>query len=123
MSFKFNSDREQIRAIAPSLIGDRELTIRSGTGSNEKEVLRALLDPSTNLPRVGINRTGNRIDRIEVNTGGSGYSLQPTVTIAPPPAGGIQALASAVISEGHICSCGKYYWRKWKWCYSNSISR
>ena len=39
MSFKLNSDREQFRGIAPKLIGDSNLTIRSGTGSNEVEVL------------------------------------------------------------------------------------
>jgi hypothetical protein len=102
MSFQFNSDREQIKATNPSLIGSNELTIRSGSGSNEKEVFRAQLDANTTLPRIGINRTGNRIDRILVTSQGSGYTLQPTVTIAPPPAGGIQALASAVISDGQI---------------------
>ena len=102
MSFKFNSDREQIRATAPSLIGDTQLTIRSGVGSDEKEVLRALLDSDTKLPRVGINRTGNRLDRVEITSGGSGYSVQPTVTLSSPPAGGVQALASAVISEGFV---------------------
>jgi hypothetical protein len=102
MSFQFNSDREQIKAINPSLIGSNELTIRSGSGSNEKEVLRAQLDLNTRLPRVGINRTGNRIDRIQVTNGGSGYTLQPTVTLSAPPNGGTQALASAVISDGSV---------------------
>ena len=102
MSFQFNSDREQIRAINPSLIGSNELTIRSGSGSNEKEVLRAQLDANTRLPRIGINRTGNRIDRIVVTNNGSGYTLQPTVTLSPPPSGGVQALASAVISDGLV---------------------
>jgi hypothetical protein len=102
MSFQFNSDREQINAINPSLIGSNELTIRSGSGSNEKEVLRAQLDLSTKLPRVGINRTGNRIDRIEVTSQGSGYTTQPTVTLSSPPNGGTQALASALISDGKV---------------------
>ena len=39
MSFQFNSDKEQIKAINPSLIGTSELSIRSGSGSSEKEVL------------------------------------------------------------------------------------
>jgi hypothetical protein len=102
MSFQFNSDREQIKATNPSLIGSNELTIRSGSGSNEKEVLRAQLDSATTLPRVGINRTGNRIDRIVVNNQGSGYTVQPTVTLSSPPNGGVQALASAVISDGKV---------------------
>jgi hypothetical protein len=49
MSFQFNSDREKIRAINPSLIGENELTIRSGVGSNEKEIIRAQLDSNTSL--------------------------------------------------------------------------
>lgn len=102
MSFQFNSDREQIKATNPSLIGSNELTIRSGSGSNEKEVFRAQLDSATTLPRIGINRTGNRIDRIVVTSQGSGYTLQPTVTLSAPPTGGVQALASAVISDGKV---------------------
>ena len=104
MSFQFNSDRETIRALAPTLIGEQEFSIRAGTGSTEKEILRTLLDPGTNLPRVGINRTGNRLDRISVDIQGSGYTLQPTVTIAPPPIGGTQAIGSAVIDEGFVTS-------------------
>ena len=102
MSFQFNSDREQIKATNPSLIGSNELTIRSGSGSNEKEILRAQIDASTALPRVGINRTGSRIDKIVVVNKGSGYSILPTVTLSAPPFGGIQALASAVISDGKV---------------------
>jgi hypothetical protein len=104
MSFKFNSDKEQIRANAPQIIGDQEISIRSGTGTDEKEVLRALLEPSTKTPRIGINRTGNRIDRIEVNNPGSGYTTQPTVTVsAPQGENPIQAAASASLSaEGRL---------------------
>ena len=105
MSFKFNSDREQFRAISPALIGDNQLTIRSGTGSNETEVLRTQLDPVTNLPRVGINRTGSRLDVVKVDNTGSGYTTQPTVTLGPPQTeGGVQALASAVVAEGRVVS-------------------
>lgn len=104
MSFKFNSDKEQIRANSPSVLGDTQFTVRSGTGSNEKEVLRTLLDPATNLPRVGINRTGSRVDTIKVLNGGSGYTTQPTVTISAPTGDNpIQALASASLSpEGRV---------------------
>ena len=104
MSFKFNSDREQFRAISPALIGESNLTIRSGSGVNEIEVMRALTDPSTGLPRVGINRTGSRVDRIVIDNEGQGYTQQPTVQIDPPPLGGVQALGSAVVSEGRIVS-------------------
>ena len=105
MSFKFNSDREQLRAIAPSLIGDEVLSIRSGTGADEKEVLRTLLDPDTKLPRVGINRTGSRIDRYVITNQGSGYTQLPSVTVAAPPPGpnARQAFASASVSaEGRV---------------------
>ena len=105
MSFHINSDKEKIRGVQPKLIGDNELTVRSGTGSGEKEVLRAQLDPATSLPRVGINRTGQRVNNIVVDTAGSGYTVNPTVTIgAPNVAGGIQALASAFIFNGKVVS-------------------
>jgi hypothetical protein len=105
MSFQFNSDREIIKAVNPKLIGSNELTIRSGQGASEKEVLRAQLDPQTGLPRVGINRTGRRVESIRVNPGqgGTGYTVTPTVTLsAPDLSDGIQALASAVISNGSV---------------------
>ena len=104
MSFKFNSDKEQIRAGAPSIVGDNEVSIRSGAGSDEKEVMRALLEPVTKTPRVGINRTGDKIDRITVLAEGSGYITQPEVLItAPDIAGGVQARGNATVSpEGRI---------------------
>ena len=105
MSFHINSDKEKIRGVNPKLIGDNEVTIRTGTGSGEKEILRAQLDPQTNLPRVGINRTGQRVNNIEIDTAGAGYTVNPTVTIgAPNVAGGIQALASAFIFNGRVVS-------------------
>ena len=104
MSFKFNSDKEQIRASAPQIIGDNEISLRSGTGTDEKEVLRALIEPTTKVPRVGINRTGNRIDTITVDNPGSGYTTQPTVTVSAPLGDNpVQAAASASISpEGRV---------------------
>ena len=105
MSFHINSDKEKIRGVNPKLIGDNEVTIRTGTGSGEKEILRAQLDPQTNLPRVGINRTGQRVNNIDIDTAGAGYTVNPTVTIgAPNTAGGIQALASAFIFNGRVVS-------------------
>ena len=104
MSFHINSDKEKIRGVGPKIIGDNEVSIRSGTGSGEKEILRAQLDSQTSLPRVGINRTGQRVNNIVVDSGGSGYTVNPTVTIAAPPAGGTQALASAFIFNGRVVS-------------------
>ena len=97
MSFNINSDKEFIRGSQPKFIGDDELTIRSGTGSAEKEILRAQLDAVTGLPRVGINRTGQRVNAVTIIEGGAGYTSEPSVTIDPPPAGGTQALGSAFI--------------------------
>ena len=103
MSFHINSDKEKIRGVNPKLIGDNEATIRIGTGADEKEVLRTELDATTGLPRVGINRTGQRVNNIVLDTAGSGYTVNPTVTIGPPNvAGGIQALASAFIFNGKV---------------------
>ena len=67
MSFNINSDKEFVRGGKPTLIGDQELTIRAGSGSAEKEIIRAQLDEATDLPRVGINRTGERINNINID--------------------------------------------------------
>ena len=103
MSFNINSDKEFIRGSEPKLIGDNELTIRAGVGSLEREILRTQLDTGTGLPRVGINRTGERVNNIDIVNGGSGYTLVPSVVIGPPDiAGGVQALASAFIFNGQV---------------------
>ena len=103
MSFNINSDKEFVRGSKPRFIGDQELTIRAGTGSAEKEILRAQLDDNTALPRVGINRTGERVNEINIVSGGSGYTTEPSVTIGPPNlGGGVQALASAFIFNGQV---------------------
>ena len=104
MSFHINSDKEKIRGVNPKLIGDNEATIRIGTGSNEVEVLRTQLDPQSGLPRVGINRTGKRVNEINITAGGSGYTTTPLVEVSPPPSGGRQALATAFIFAGEVVS-------------------
>ena len=104
MSFHINSDKEKIRGVNPKLIGDNETTIRVGAGADEREVMRLELDAQSGLPRVGINRTGQRVNNIDVTAGGTGYTLAPTVVIDPPPAGGTQALASAFIFNGSVVS-------------------
>jgi hypothetical protein len=103
MSFNINSDKEFIRGSKPQLIGDNELTIRTGSGSLEKEIIRTQLDANTGLPRVGINRTGQRVNEVKILSGGSAYTSIPSVTLDPPgTAGGIQALASAFIFNGEV---------------------
>ena len=103
MAIHINSDKEKFRGDKPKLIGDSELTIRGGTGSDEKEILRTQLDTNTGLPRVGINRTGQRVNDIKIIAGGSGYISPPTVTIAAP-ANGVQAQGSAFIFNGQVVS-------------------
>ena len=56
------------------------------------------------MPRIGINRTGQRVNSITVTAGGSGYNQAPTVTIDAPPAGGTRALATAFIFNGAVVS-------------------
>ena len=104
MSFQFNSDRETIQGVNPSIIGSTQFTIRSGSGANEAEIFRALRN-TDNLTRIGINRTGRRIDKITIVNSGFGYTTEPTVQIDPPDqTDGIQAEASAVIQDGIIIS-------------------
>ena len=105
MSFNINSDKEFVRGSKPQLIGDNELTIRIGSGALEREIVRTQLDTNTGLPRVGINRTGQRVNEIKIINGGFGYTTVPSVTIDPPPnPNGTQALASAFIFNGQVVS-------------------
>ena len=67
MSLEFNADKQIIKSTNPQLIGSGDLTIRSGTGSDEKEVFRVQLDSTTKLPRIGVNRTGQKIEKIETD--------------------------------------------------------
>lgn len=105
MSLEFNADKEIIKSSSPKIIGTTEASVKVGTGSNEKEVMRFLLDPATQAPRIGVNRTGNKVEKITVVTPGSGYTVTPTVNIsAPQTAGGVQATATAVVSLGVLIS-------------------
>ena len=74
MSFNINSDKEFISGSRPQFIGTTQFSIRAGTGVDEKEVIRTLLDSEEKLPRVGINRTGQRVNNIAILTQGSGYT-------------------------------------------------
>ena len=105
MSFHINSDKEKLRGVNPKIIGDNEASIRIGTGADEREVLRTELDSATQLPRVGINRTGQRVNNIELDTAGVGFTVNPDVIIDPPGTpGGVTALASAFTFNGKVTS-------------------
>lgn len=84
MSLEFNADKQRISSQKPILLGSDDLTIRSGVGSDEKEVIRVQLDPSTQLPRVGVNRTGQKVEKITVTAPGSGYTTTPSITLSAP---------------------------------------
>jgi len=102
MSLQINSDKQIILGSNPSVIGTNNYTIRAGEGANQKEIFRAQLS-NTNLPRIGINRTGERIERIQVNSGGALYNTAPSVTLGPPNrTGGVQATASAIVANGSV---------------------
>ena len=106
MSLEFNSDKQRISSQKPILLGTEDFTIRSGIGSDEKEVLRVQLDPVTQLPRVGVNRTGRKVEKITVTAPGQGYTTTPSVTLSAPDLpldeGGIQATASTIPTVGAI---------------------
>ena len=103
MSLQFNSDKEFINGSQPKIRADDDFTVRVGTGTNEVEVLRTQLDPVSGTPRVGINRTGKKVESIKLLSTGSGYTVLPTVTLsAPTLPGGVQALASAIVDGGFV---------------------
>ena len=105
MSFKFNSDRERIHGDNTRIVGTNETTFRIGSGASEKEVLRIQTDPVNNLARIGLNRTGRKVETITINEnqGGSGYTLAPDVTLsAPDLSDGVQAQATALINNGSV---------------------
>jgi len=108
MSFQLNSDREQLRGVDSTIIGSSSVRIRAGQGTEEREIFQTKVDPSSGLPRVGINRTGRRVDFIKVTASGQNYTDTPTVEIsAPTLPGGIQAVASATTDAfGRITSIG-----------------
>ncbi len=108
MSFQLNSDREQLRGVNSTIIGSGSVRIRAGTGTEEREIFQTKVDAASGLPRVGINRTGRRVDFIAVTSRGQNYIDTPTVEIsAPTLPGGIQAVASATTDAfGRITSIG-----------------
>ena len=102
MSFQFNSDKETIKGLSPTVIGSNQFIIKSGTGPTEREIFRALVNDGGQT-RIGVNRTGRRVDKIIINSPGFGFTTEPIVEIdAPDQAGGLQAEAQATIQDGII---------------------
>ena len=99
MSLEFNADKQELRSSNLKIASSDDLTVRSGAGTDEKEIMRFLVDSTSKLPRVGINRTGRRLESITVDTTGSGYTSVPDIIISAPddPILGIQATATATV--------------------------
>jgi len=105
MSLDFNVDKQILSGTEPKIVGSNNFIVRAGSGSEEKEVFRTLLDSNTGLPRLGINRTGTKIESITVNENqqGNGYTVPPSVIVDPPnKPDGTQALASALLNNGQV---------------------
>lgn len=66
-------------------------TVTTGTGTS---TWRALIDGTVGTITIGTDKGGT--------TGGTNWTLPPTLIIQAPPAGGIQCLASATVSAGAI---------------------
>ena len=79
MSLEFNADKQELRSSSLKISSSDDLTFRSGFGSDENEILRVLIDPVSKLPRIGVNRTGRRIQSINILTAGSGYTTTPNI--------------------------------------------
>ena len=99
MSLEFNADKQELRSSNLKIASSDDLTVRSGAGTDEKEIMRFLVDSTSKLPRVGINRTGRRLESITVDTTGSGYTSVPDIIISAPddPILGVQATATATV--------------------------
>ena len=99
MSLEFNADKQELRSSNLKIASSDDLTVRSGAGTDEKEIMRFLIDPTSKLPRVGVNRTGRRLESIVVDTTGSGYTSVPDIIISAPddPILGVQATATATV--------------------------
>ena len=108
MSLDFNVDKQILSGTDPKIVGSNNFIVRSGSGSDEKEVFRTLLDSNTGLPRLGINRTGTKVESITVNENqqGNGYTVPPSVELSYPDPNditfGTRALASALINNGQV---------------------
>lgn len=73
------------------------------------------LDAPTTKPEITIDTAASYyVARVDIIDAGNGYNLPPTVSIAPPPAGGKQAtalsrIADARVSETEMVSNGSGY--------------
>jgi len=63
------------------------------------------LDAPTDKPEISIDSSASYyVARVDITDAGNGYHLPPTVSIAPPPAGGKQATALSQIADATVSS-------------------
>ena len=85
--------------------------VRDSTGT----VRPVGLDAPTDKPEIAVDTSASYyVARVDITDAGNGYHLPPTVSIAPPPAGGKQATAlsrisDATVSEVEMTSNGSGY--------------
>ena len=103
MSLNINADKQKISSENLRLTGSTDFAIRSGTGTDEKDCVRTTIDPVSKLPRVGINRSGDAVEKVTVLTAGANYvPAQTVVNFSVPPSGGTTATGTAVIISGQV---------------------
>ena len=95
MSLKFNPSKEKIEANQLNIDGKEFVTISSGLGSNNKEIVRIIKKETGS--RVGINKTGEKVFKVTITNPGSGYLDAPSVT-ASAPTGNNPNAKTAVLS-------------------------
>ena len=81
--------------------------LETSTGDLQTSVARVALPWANAFERPHFEHgyePGTGVDSVSVMSGGSGYATAPTITIAPPPAGGTQATATANITNGILTS-------------------
>ena len=71
---------------------------QSGTAANHLDLCDQLATFLSTSPDL----LGGRVTSVTVTAGGSGYTSAPTVAFAAPPAGGTQALGTAVLTSGAV---------------------
>jgi len=82
MSLKFNPNKQIIESTELNINGKSFVTISSGEGLESKEIIRVVR--KNGASRVGLNRTGERIAKVNITNPGVGYLITPTITVSQP---------------------------------------
>jgi len=82
MSLKFNPNKQIIESTELNLNGKSFVTISSGEGTENKEIVRVVRKDGSS--RVGLNRTGERVAKVTITNPGAGYLITPGITVSQP---------------------------------------